>query len=127
MPESGRQATAEALHRACGASPLAAVLPLLNATLEAIADESMHKIVVTDARGRVLWRVAGRPVRVRHRWTCAACPIRDPGTGSVIGAVDLSRPARGFHPATIALVAAAARLAEGHLAVREMVAGMTPR
>lgn len=131
MPESGRPATADALQRACGGSPLAAVLPQLNATLEAIADEAMRKIVVTDANGRVLWRAAGRPVRIHHLWTCAACPIRDPGSGSMIGAVDVSRPARRFHPTTIALLTAAARLAEGHLAtrlaVREMVAGLTTR
>ncbi|MFC4946781.1 GAF domain-containing protein [Pseudonocardia sp. GCM10023141] len=57
-------------------------------------------------------------VRTYHSWTCAACPIHDPDTGSVIGAVDVTGPVRTFHPTTIALVIAAARLAEGHLATQ---------
>lgn len=105
-------------HAACGAPPLAAVLPLLHPTLVAIADEAMHKMVVTDPQGHVLWWAAGHRVWTHHCWTCAACPIRDPGSGGLIGLVDVSRPARNFHPTTLALVAAAARLAEGHLATR---------
>lgn len=57
-------------------------------------------------------------VRAQHSWTCAACPIHDPDTGAVIGAVDLTGPVRTVHPTTLALVTAAARLAEGHLAAR---------
>lgn len=138
MPEYGRPVTVHPVHRSavpvslrrlktsCGAPPLAAVLPFLDATLVAIADEAMHKMVVTDALGHVLWRAPGRRVWIHHSWTCAACPIRDPGSGAMIGVVDVCRPARRFHPTTLALVASAARLAEGHLAtrlaVREMVA-----
>ncbi len=54
-------------------------------------------------------------VRTHHSWTGAACPIHDPDTGAVIGAVDVTGPVRTFHPTTLALVVAAARLAEGHL------------
>jgi len=35
--------------------PLAETLPLLRETLVAIADEAMHMMIVTDARGHILW------------------------------------------------------------------------
>ena len=54
-------------------------------------------------------------LRSHHSWTCAGAPIRDPRTGQVIGAVDISGPAPTVHPTTIALVDAVARLAESHL------------
>jgi len=80
----------------------------------------------TNAMGTAI--AADRPVRIHsaehlvhtyHRWTCAAAPIHDPATGTLIGVVDVSAPARSFHPTTLALVTAAARLAEGHLAARQ--------
>lgn len=79
----------------------------------------------TNAMGTAL--AAGRAVQIHsaehlvrtyHSWTCAACPIHDPDSGEVIGAVDVTGPARTFHPTTLALVVAAARLAEGHLAAQ---------
>jgi hypothetical protein len=45
--------------------PLTAVLPLLRDTLVTIADEAMHMMLVTDARGRVLWREGRRDVLQR--------------------------------------------------------------
>lgn len=54
-------------------------------------------------------------VRSHHPWTCAGAPIRDPRTGHVIGAVDVSGPANTIHPTTVALVDAIARLAESRL------------
>lgn len=54
-------------------------------------------------------------VRSHHPWTCAGAPIRDPRTGHVIGAVDVSGPASTVHPTTLALVDAIARLAESQL------------
>jgi hypothetical protein len=97
--------------------PLAPVLPLLHDTLLAVADETGHRMVVTDAQGRVLWREGGRggPRRPRTR---AARPVHDPATGEVVGAVDVTGPAHRFHPTTLALVDAAAQLAEAHLAAR---------
>lgn len=56
-----------------------------------------------------------------HRFTCAAAPIHDPDTGEAVGAVDLTGPVRTFHPSTLALVTAAARLAEHHLATRQAI------
>ncbi|MFC8179463.1 GAF domain-containing protein [Rhodococcus sp. NPDC057297] len=54
-------------------------------------------------------------VRSHHPWTCAGAPIKDPRTGHVIGAVDVSGPANTVHPTTLALVDAIARLAESQL------------
>ncbi|RJQ81959.1 GAF domain-containing protein [Pseudonocardiaceae bacterium YIM PH 21723] len=54
-------------------------------------------------------------VRTYHRWTCSAAPIHDPDTGELLGCVDITGPLHTRHPATFALVTAAARLAEGHL------------
>lgn len=54
-------------------------------------------------------------LRTHHAWTCAGAPIRDPRTGHVIGAVDVSGPASTVHPTTIALVDLVARLAESRL------------
>jgi hypothetical protein len=57
-------------------------------------------------------------VRTYHSWTCAACPVHDPDTGRVVGVVDVTGPVRSFHPSTMALVGAAAKLAEGQLRFR---------
>ena len=65
--------------------------------------------------GAVQIHAAEHLVRTYHRWTCAAAPIHDPETGAVIGVVDVTGPERTFHPTTLALVVAAARLAEGYL------------
>jgi hypothetical protein len=54
-------------------------------------------------------------VRTYHSWTCAACPIRDPENGALLGAVDLSGPLHTMHPALLALVAAAGRMVENEL------------
>ncbi len=54
-------------------------------------------------------------LRSHHAWTCAGAPIRDPRTGQVIGAVDVSGPVATVHPTTVALVDLVARLAESQL------------
>lgn len=87
-------------------------------------------VIGTNAMGTVL--ATGEPVQVYsaehlvrtyHNWTCAAAPIRDPESGSLLGAVDVSGPLRTVHPAMLALVTATAGLAEGqlraHLAMRD--------
>jgi hypothetical protein len=153
---------ADELAEVRAAHPLAAVLPLLRATLVSVADEAMHVMIVTDAEGHILWREGPSAVkrgadrvnlaegtrwtedsigtnamgtalavdravqifsaehlaRSLHAWTCAAAPIHDPDTGRVLGVVDISGPLRTVHPATLALVSAAAQLAEGHLRVQ---------
>ncbi|TYB56368.1 GAF domain-containing protein [Nonomuraea sp. PA05] len=81
--------------------------------------------VGTNGIGTAL--ATGRPVhvyseehlmRVLHIWSCSAAPITDPDSGRVIGCVDVSGTARTLHPATVALVAATAKLAETQLALR---------
>ncbi|MEQ4715931.1 GAF domain-containing protein [Nonomuraea sp. B19D2] len=81
--------------------------------------------VGTNGIGTAL--AAGRPVhvyseehlmRVLHIWSCSAAPITDPDSGLVIGCVDVSGTSRSLHPATVALVAATAKLAETQLALR---------
>jgi hypothetical protein len=54
--------------------------------------------------------------RLLHGWTCAAAPIHDPASGALLGALDVSSSFRKAHPHTLALVTAAARAAERHLA-----------
>jgi GAF domain len=54
-------------------------------------------------------------VKSHHAWTCAASPIHDPATGRLLGVVDLSGAAATVHPSTLALVDAAARMAEREL------------
>ncbi|TLF45071.1 GAF domain-containing protein, partial [Nonomuraea sp. KC401] len=57
-------------------------------------------------------------MRVLHVWSCSAAPISDPDSGQIIGCVDVSGTARTLHPATVALVATTAKLAESQLALR---------
>ncbi|MBO3750231.1 GAF domain-containing protein [Streptosporangiaceae bacterium NEAU-GS5] len=57
-------------------------------------------------------------VRALHSWSCVAAPVVDPDTGRVLGCIDISGTAPSLHPATLALVATAASLAESHLALR---------
>jgi hypothetical protein len=82
-------------------------------------------VVGTNAIGTAL--VARRPVlvhsaehfvRTHHQWTCAAAPLHDPRDGRLLGTVDVSGPAHSFHPTTLSLVSAVARLAEGELRAR---------
>ncbi|MEV4217388.1 GAF domain-containing protein [Nonomuraea sp. NPDC049725] len=57
-------------------------------------------------------------MRVLHVWSCSAAPIIDPDSGQILGCVDVSGTAPSLHPATVALVGAAAKLAENQLALR---------
>jgi hypothetical protein len=57
-------------------------------------------------------------IKVLHAWSCSAAPITDPDTGEVLGCIDISGTASHLPPATVALVATTARLAESHLAMR---------
>ncbi|WP_326846913.1 GAF domain-containing protein [Streptomyces kaniharaensis] len=54
-------------------------------------------------------------LRSHHSWTCVAAPVHDPGTGQLIGAVNLSGPAHSVRPYLLRLTATAARLAETEL------------
>ena len=79
----------------------------------------------TNAPGTAL--ALGRPVQIfstehyRHTvqgWTCAAAPIRDPATGQMIGVIDVTGGDLVAHPHSLALVKAAARVAEDELGWR---------
>lgn len=52
-------------------------------------------------------------------WTCAAAPIHDPVTGQVLGAIDVTGGDMVAHPHSLALVRAAALMAEARLAERQ--------
>lgn len=54
-----------------------------------------------------------RPVQ---RWSCAAAPVHDPETQAILGIVDITGGADIASPQTIAMVRAAARMAESELA-----------
>ncbi len=78
--------------------------------------------VGTNAVGTAL--VLGAPVQIRGgehfveshtRWGCAAAPLVDPWSGRTLGVVDVSGPSRTLHPAELALVDMAARLASQEL------------
>ncbi|HEX5349395.1 MAG TPA: GAF domain-containing protein [Pseudonocardiaceae bacterium] len=79
----------------------------------------------TNAMGTAL--ALGRPVQIHsaehlvrtyHGWTCAAAPMVDPDSGAVVGTIDVTGPQYTRHPATLALVTAAAQLAQGQLRAR---------
>ncbi|RBQ15696.1 transcriptional regulator [Spongiactinospora rosea] len=80
--------------------------------------------VGTNGIGTAL--AAGRPVHVYpaehlvkalQEWSCSGSPISDPDTGEIVGCVNVSGTPDHLHPATVALVHAAARLTESHLAL----------
>jgi hypothetical protein len=54
--------------------------------------------------------------RAVQPWTCSAAPIHDPATGRLLGAVDVTGGDQVANPHSLALVQAAARLAETLLA-----------
>ncbi len=51
----------------------------------------------------------------QHPWYCTAAPLHDPRSGELLGVVDVSGPALTLHPAILALVDTAVRLAESRL------------
>ncbi|NHN56626.1 GAF domain-containing protein [Calidifontibacter sp. DB0510] len=81
-----------------------------------------ERLAGTNAPGTAL--ALGRPVEVFgaehfresvHRWSCAAVPIRDLRTGGIVGAVDVTGGDAIAVPQTMAMLRAAARLAEWEL------------
>ncbi|MFD8318433.1 GAF domain-containing protein [Kitasatospora purpeofusca] len=59
-------------------------------------------------------------LRSHHSWTCVAAPVHDPGTGRLIGAINLSGPAHSVRPYLLQLTATAAKLAETELRARRL-------
>jgi len=58
--------------------------------------------------------------RSMQRWSCAATPIHDPGSSSLLGVLDITGGDGVVMPQTMAMVRAAARMAEAELA-RELL------
>jgi len=83
---------------------------------DVIGTNAMGTAIAEDAPVQI--HSAEHLVRTYHAWTCAASPVHDPDTGRLVGVVDVTGPVRGFHPSTMALVGAAAKLAEGVLRAR---------
>lgn len=61
-------------------------------------------------------------LRSHHNWTCVAAPIHDPRTGRLLGAINLSGPARTMAPYLLQLAVTGARLAEAELRARQLEA-----
>ncbi|WP_052707669.1 GAF domain-containing protein [Streptomyces rubellomurinus] len=61
-------------------------------------------------------------LRSHHSWTCVAAPVHDPGTGRLVGAINLSGPAHSVRPYLMQLTATAARLAETELRAQRLEA-----
>jgi GAF domain len=80
---------------------------------DAIGTNAMGTAIAEDVSVQI--HSAEHLVRAYHSWTCAASPVHDPDTGRIVGVVDVTGPVRSFHPSTMALVGAAAKLAEAHL------------
>ncbi|MFF8773238.1 GAF domain-containing protein [Kitasatospora sp. NPDC015120] len=59
-------------------------------------------------------------LRSHQSWTCVAAPVCDPGTGRLIGAINLSGPAHSVRPYLLQLTATAAKLAETELRARRL-------
>ncbi len=81
--------------------------------------------VGTNGIGTAL--ATGRPAQVHgaehfcegiKRWTCAAAPVYEPGTGEVLGVVDISGPPATYQRNNLALAVATARQVEAVLAER---------
>ncbi|MGW6687255.1 GAF domain-containing protein [Streptomyces sp. NPDC054961] len=82
----------------------------------------------TNAPGTAV--AVGEPVQVFgaehfnrrvHPWTCAAAPVRDPRSGRLLGAVDVTGGDWLAHPHSLAFVRAVARAAESQLALLDPV------
>jgi hypothetical protein len=84
-------------------------------TEDAIGTNAMGTALAVD--GPVMIHATEHHVRTYHPWTCAAAPVHDPDTGVTLGVIDITGPLSTMHPSTLALVSAAAQLAEGQLRV----------
>ncbi|MDN5748732.1 MAG: GAF domain-containing protein [Pseudonocardia sp.] len=87
---------------------------------DAIGTNAMGTTLAVDAPVQI--HSAEHLVRTCHAWTCAAAPVHDPDTGTILGAIDISGPLHTVHPAMVQLVSATAQLAENQLRVRLAIA-----
>jgi GAF domain-containing protein len=87
---------------------------------DAIGTNAMGTTLAVDAPVQI--HSAEHLVRRYHAWTCAAAPVHDPDTGTILGAIDITGPLHTVHPAMVQLVSATAQLAEHQLRVRMAIA-----
>jgi hypothetical protein len=87
---------------------------------DAIGTNAMGTTLAVDQPVQI--HSAEHLVRRYHAWTCAAAPVHDPDTGTVLGAIDITGPLHTVHPAMVQLVSATAQLAEHQLRVRMAIA-----
>jgi transcriptional regulator of acetoin/glycerol metabolism len=82
-------------------------------------------VIGTNGIGTAL--AMGRPAQVHavehfcesiKRWTCAAAPVYEPGTGAILGVVDVSGPPATYQRNNLALAVTTARQIEAVLAER---------
>jgi len=66
-------------------------------------------------------------VRPVQRWSCAAAPVHEPGSNTILGVIDITGGEDVDSPQTIAMVRAAARMAESELARHAAVAAAQHR
>jgi hypothetical protein len=67
-------------------------------------------------------RSAEHFVRPVQRWSCAAAPVHAPGSDAILGVIDITGGPAVDVPQTIAMVRAAARMAESELARQALAA-----
>jgi len=109
------------------AHPLSIAEPILRDLLGEVHYESDQEVVVRGADGALLW-IDGKPAvfdpeeilagKRPGGWSLGAAPVRDPSSGELLGAIDLSGDLAEAHPHSLALVSAAAQLVEAEFAVR---------
>ena len=64
--------------------------------------------------------------RVVQPWNCTAVPVHDPGTGALIGAIDLTGGPQVASPQALALVRATVVAVENHLALLRLTGSTIP-
>lgn len=110
----------EGAHSLLRAADAVGLAPGMRWSEEAIGTNAMGTALAVDAPVSI--HSAEHLVRTVHSWTCAAAPVHDPDTGTIIGAIDITGPLHTAHPAMVQLVAATAQLAENQLRVRLAIA-----
>ncbi|MBV8618260.1 MAG: sigma-54-dependent Fis family transcriptional regulator [Curvibacter sp.] len=92
----------------------------------AVGGQWGEELIGTNAIGTAI--ATGGPVQIHasehfcldvKRWTCAAAPVRDPVSRTLLGVLDVSGVKESFHGHTLGLVMTAARQIEGEIARRD--------
>ena len=58
--------------------------------------------------------------RIVHPWSCTAVPVHDPGTGDILGVVDITGGDNAVLPTTLPLLEAAVAAAEAELRIHQL-------